>query len=246
VILSVLRGLWFSMSIAENIAQIRERIGGAAKRTGRDPHEISLMAVTKTLPPERIREAYDAGLRLFGENRVQEFTGKAGALVDLRDADWHMIGHLQSNKAAKAAELFAAVDSVDSLHLAQKLNACAQQLGKKPSVLIEIKVGSEDAKTGVAPESPELEELLLAAPELEYLVFRGLMTVPPFTDDPQDARLYFRRVRELRDQIVARQLPAIRTDVLSMGMSHDFEVAIEESSTCVRLGTAIFGERNTN
>jgi PLP dependent protein len=245
VILSVLRGLWFSMSIAENIAQIRERIGAAAKRTGRDPHEISLMAVTKTLPPERIREASDTGLRLFGENRVQEFAGKAGALVDLRDAQWHMIGHLQTNKAAKATELFAAVDSVDSLHLAQKLNASAQQLGKKLSVLIEIKVGGEGAKTGVAPESPELEELLLAAPELEYLVFRGLMTVPPFTDDPQEARPYFRKLREVRDQIAARRLPAIQMDVLSMGMSHDFEVAIEEGSTCVRLGTAIFGERTT-
>src|SRR5580704_8375399 len=138
------------MSIAANVASIQERMAAAARRSGRDLSDIALMAVTKTLPPERIREAYDAGLRLFGENRVQEFTGKAGALVDLRDADWHMIGHLQSNKAAKAAELFAAVDSVDSLHLAQKLNACAQQLGKKPSVLIEIKVGSEDAKTGVA------------------------------------------------------------------------------------------------
>jgi hypothetical protein len=201
------------------------------------------MAVSKTFAPERIREAYDAGLRLFGENRVQEFAGKAGALVDLRDAEWHMIGHLQTNKAERAAELFSAVDSLDSLHLAQKLNASARQLGKKLGVLIEINVGGEDAKTGMAPGSRELEEILRAAATLEHLVFRGLMTIPPFTQDPEDARAYFRRVRELRDQIAARQLPAIGTEVLSMGMSHDFEVAIEEGSTCVRVGTAIFGER---
>jgi PLP dependent protein len=231
------------MSIPENIAHIRERIAATARRAQRRPEEIALMAVTKIFPPERIREAYDAGLRLFGENRVQEFAGKASALGDLRDADWHMIGHLQSNKAGKAAELFAAVDSVNSLRLAQKINASAQELGKKLNVLIEINVGGEEAKTGIAPGSSELEEILLAAPELEHLVFRGLMTIPPFTADPQDARPYFRRLREVREQIAAKRLPAIQMDVLSMGMSHDFEVAIEEGSTCVRLGTAIFGER---
>ena len=201
------------------------------------------MAVSKTQPPERIREAYEAGQRLFGENRVQEFAGKASALVDLREAEWHMIGHLQTNKAAKVVELFGAVDSVDSLNLAEKLHAAAQSLGKKLSVLIEINVGGETAKSGVAADSRELEELLMAAPRLEALAFRGLMTVPPFTDDPQGARPYFRRLRELRDTIVARKLPAVALDQLSMGMSHDFEVAIEEGSTCVRVGTAIFGER---
>jgi PLP dependent protein len=231
------------MSILENVAQIRERIAAAARRAQRRPEEISLMAVTKTFPPERIREAYDAGLRLFGENRVQEFAGKTGALADLSDADWHMIGHLQTNKAAKAAELFAAVDSVDSLRLAQKINASAQQLGKKLSVLIEINVGGEEAKTGIAPESSELDEILRAALGLEHLILRGLMTIPPFTEDPEGARPYFRRLREVRDQIAAKRLPAVQMDVLSMGMSHDFEVAIEEGSTCVRLGTAIFGER---
>jgi PLP dependent protein len=232
-----------SVSVAKNVAQIRERTATAAHRAQRRPEEIALMAVTKTFAPERIREAYDAGLRLFGENRVQEFAGKAGALTDLRDADWHMIGHLQSNKAAKAAQLFAAVDSVDSIRLAQKINACAEQLGKKLGVLIEINVGGEEAKTGIAPESSALDEILRAAPGLEHLVFRGLMTIPPFTEDPHDARPYFRRLREVRDQIAAKRLPAIQMDVLSMGMSHDFEVAIEEGSTCVRLGTAIFGER---
>ncbi len=171
-----------SVSVAENVAHIREAIAAAARRAQRQPEEIALMAVTKTFPPERIREAYEAGLRLFGENRVQEFAGKASALADLRDADWHMIGHLQTNKAGKAAELFAAVDSVDSLRLAQKINDSAQELGKKLNVLIEINVGGEEAKTGIVPESSELEEILRAAPRLEHLVFRGLMTIPPFTD----------------------------------------------------------------
>jgi len=201
------------------------------------------MAVTKTHPAERIREVYAAGVRLFGENRVQEFAGKEESLRDLHDAEWHMIGHLQSNKAGKAPELFAAVDSVDSLRLAQRLNASAHALRKKLSVLIEINVGGEAAKSGVAPGSGELEAILCGAGTLEHLHFRGLMTVPPFTEDPQQARPYFRELRKLRDQIAARNLPGIGVNVLSMGMSHDFEVAIEEGSTCVRVGTAIFGER---
>ena len=231
------------MSIAENIFATRERIAAAAKRAGRRPEEIALMAVSKTHPPERIREAYAAGLRLFGENRVQEFAGKAGALSDLAEAEWHMIGHLQTNKALKAAELFRAVDSVDSVKLAEKLDSAARSLGKKLSVLVEINVGGETAKSGVAPDSRELEELLLAAPRFEALQFLGFMTVPPFTDDPEDARPYFRKLRKLHNVIAARKLPAIEIAVLSMGMSHDFEVAIEEGSTCVRVGTAIFGER---
>jgi pyridoxal phosphate enzyme (YggS family) len=231
------------MSIVENVAHIRERMVLAAKRAGRTPEDIALMAVSKTQSAERIREAHEAGLRLFGENRVQEFAEKAGALRDLGDAQWHLIGHLQSNKARKAAELFAAVDSVDSLRLAERLNAAAESLEKQLAVLVEINVGGEAAKSGVAPDSSDLEELLLAAPRLEHLEFRGLMTVPPFTDNPEEVRPHFRRLRELRDQIAARKLPAVRMDALSMGMSHDFEVAIEEGSTCVRVGTAIFGER---
>jgi pyridoxal phosphate enzyme (YggS family) len=232
------------MSVAANIASIKERITAAARRAGRKPDEIELMAVSKTQPPEWIREAYNAGQRLFGENRVQEFATKAGALQDLH-AEWHMIGHLQTNKAARSAELFRAVDSVDSLKLAERLNAAASKVGRKLDVLIEINAGGEAAKSGVALDSPALEELLLAGPRLEALVFRGLMTVPPFTDDPEDARPYFRKLRELRDTIAARKLPAIAMHQLSMGMSHDFEVAIEEGSTCVRVGTAIFGERKT-
>ena len=231
------------MSIPENIAAVRERIAEAARRAGRRPEKVALMAVSKTHPPERVREAHAAGLRLFGENRVQEFTGKATALADLEEAEWHMIGHLQTNKAGKAAELFGAVDSVDSAKLAEKLNAAARNLGKKLGVLIEINVGGEAAKSGVAPDADELEALLRAAPRLEALEFRGLMTIPPFTDDPEDARPYFRAVRDLRDAIAARKLPAVGMGVLSMGMSHDFEVAIAEGSTCVRVGTAIFGAR---
>jgi pyridoxal phosphate enzyme (YggS family) len=231
------------MSISVNIASIHQRIAAAARRAGRNPKEIALMAVSKTHQPEHIREAYEAGLRRFGENRVQEFASKSGALQNLPDAEWHMIGHLQTNKAGKAAELFNAVDSVDSRKLAEKLDAAARQLGRKLEVLIEVNVGGEAAKSGVTPDSPALDELLIAAPRLESLVFRGLMTVPPFTDDPQAARPYFRKLRDLRDNIAARKLPSVSMDVLSMGMSHDFEVAIEEGSTCVRVGTGIFGER---
>lgn len=231
------------MSISENLAAVRKRIEKAVRRSRRQPEEIALMAVSKTQSPERIREAYAAGQRLFGENRVQEFAEKAAALADLRDAQWRMIGHLQTNKAGKAAELFGAVDSVDALKLAEKLDTAARGLNKNLTVLIEIKVGGEAAKTGVAPNSSALEELLLAAPRLESLTFRGLMTIPPFTEDPEGARPYFRKLSELRDAIAARKLPGISMGVLSMGMSHDFEVAIEEGSTCVRLGTAIFGER---
>ena len=215
----------------------------AAVRAGRSPEEVALMAVSKTQPPERIREAYAAGLRLFGENRVQEFAGKAAALTDLREAEWHMIGHLQANKAAKAVELFAAVDSVDSVKLAVKLDGAAREVGKKLSLLIEVNVGGEAAKSGMAADSRELEDLLVVAPQLEALEFRGLMTVPPFTEDAQNARPYFRKLRELRDSIAARKLPGVAMEVLSMGMSHDFEIAIVEGSTCVRVGTAIFGER---
>jgi len=231
------------MLIAANLDRVRERIDVATRRAGRRFEDIALMAVSKRVPAERIREAYDVGLRLFGENRVQEFAEKVDALQDLHNVEWHLIGHLQTNKAAKAAELFVAIDSVDSLRLAEKLNAAAQQFREKLKVLIEVNVGGEAAKNGVAPQSRELEELLVAAPKLDHLEFRGLMTIPPFTDDPQQARPYFRKLRELRDQIAARRLPAVGMNALSMGMSHDFEIAIEEGSTCVRIGTAIFGER---
>jgi PLP dependent protein len=231
------------MSTAENIAGIRERIASAAARVKRDPNKITLMAVTKTVEPERIREAYEAGLRIFGENRVQEFGEKYEALRDLKEAEWHLIGHLQSNKTKKAVESFHWVDSVDSLRLAQKLNETAKQLGRTLPVLIEIKVSEEESKAGIEMDSPELEDLLLGAARLANVRISGLMTVPPYTEDPEGTRLYFRALRDLRDKIALRKLPNISMDVLSMGMSHDFEVAIEEGSTCVRVGSAIFGAR---
>ena len=231
------------MSIADQLALIRDRISAAAQRPGRNPYDIALMAVGKTFPAGAIVEAYAAGQRLFGENRVQEFAEKFPAVAILPDAHFHMIGHLQSNKAAKAVEIFDAVDSIDSVKLAQRLNDAAQKLDKALDGLIEINVGGEEAKSGLAPDSPEIKAILSLAPEWKHLKIRGLMTVPPFTDDPKGAQPYFRQLRELRDSLAQRNYPNVTLDVLSMGMSHDFEVAIEEGSTCVRIGTAIFGER---
>ena len=231
------------MTIASNLLAIRERLARAARRIGRNPNEIALMAVTKTVPAERIAEAYGAGQRLFGENRIQEFAEKSRGLAHLRDAEFHMIGHLQSNKVSKAAEIFHAIDSLDSAKLAQRLNVSAEKAGKTLDVLVEINIGGEAAKSGIVADSAELEAILVGAPEWPYLRVQGLMTVPPFTEDPEGARPYFRHLRELRDRLAARALTSVNFDVLSMGMSHDFEVAIEEGSTCVRIGTAIFGTR---
>ncbi len=232
-----------NMSIAENVARVRERIAAAAARVGRDPHPITLMAVSKTVDRERIRQASEAGVRVFGENRVQEFEEKFPGPEDRKDAEWHLIGHLQTNKAKKAAELFDAVDSLDSQRLAQRLNHAFGTVGKVLPVLIEINVGGEASKSGIPLDSPDLEKLLQEMGNCEHLQVHGLMAVPPFTSNPEAARPYFRLVRDLRDSIALRKLPRIQTDTLSMGMSHDFEVAIEEGSTCVRVGTAIFGER---
>jgi pyridoxal phosphate enzyme (YggS family) len=231
------------MSIASNLAEVRSRITAAAHRCHRNPDDISLMAVCKTFPPEAIREAYAAGQRLFGENKVQEFDGKSAAVADLNDPEFHMIGHLQSNKSRRAAELFHAIDSVDSLKLAERLNSAAAELNKTLPVLLEINVGGEEAKSGISLDWTEVEPLLANAVKWTNLEIQGLMTVPPFTDDPEGARSYFREVRELRDEIARRNFRRVKMDTLSMGMSHDFEVAIEEGSTCVRVGTAIFGER---
>jgi pyridoxal phosphate enzyme (YggS family) len=230
-------------SIAENIARVRARVAAAAARVGRDPQSITLMAVSKTVDAARIREAQASGIRLFGENRVQEFEEKFPSPEDRKGADWHLIGHLQTNKARKAAEIFQAVDSLDSLRLAEKLDQAAGACGKLLPVLIEINVGGEESKTGIPLDAPELDELLQAMPRFQNLQTRGLMAVPPFSPDPEGARPYFRLVRDLRDTIAARKLPRIQMDTLSLGMSHDFEVAIEEGSTCVRVGSAIFGER---
>ncbi|HWG59583.1 MAG TPA: YggS family pyridoxal phosphate-dependent enzyme [Candidatus Acidoferrales bacterium] len=229
---------WQSAAIPSNLSLARERIARAAERSGRAASEIALIAVSKTFPAEAIRAAFEAGQRDFGENRVQEFESKREKLADL-PARWRLIGHLQSNKARRAAHLFHSVDSLDSLDLARRLDAAAQGEGKRLAVLIEVHLSAESSKTGVSESDlPALAEAVLALPHLDL---RGLMAIPPFFDDPQRARPHFRRLRKLRDDLsrrLARPLPA-----LSMGMSHDFEVAIEEGSSEVRLGTAIFGQR---
>ncbi len=225
-------------SVAENLAQVRERVARAAERAGRRTEEITIVAVSKTFPPEAIRAAYDAGLRHFGENRVQEFEAKQPKLADI-DATWHFIGHLQSNKAHRAVRLFDRVDSVDSLPLAQKLDAAAAAEKKRLPILIEVHLGDEQSKSGIAETGVSaLAESLLPLPHLEL---SGLMAIPPYFDDPERARHYFHRLRERRDDLsrhIGHPLPA-----LSMGMSHDFEVAIEEGAAEIRLGTALFGER---
>jgi hypothetical protein len=228
--------------IRDNISRVQERMAAAARKAGRGNDGITLIGVSKTQSAEAIRAAYEAGLRHFGENRVQEWEGKRGALGDLQ-ATWHLVGHLQSNKAARAAGLFHSVDSVDDFGLAQRLDRTRgeQRPARKLRVLLEVRVEEEETKSGVkVEEAPSLAEGVVA---LSYLELAGLMCIPPFLEDAEKVRPYFRRLRELRDSLVGkigRELP-----VLSMGMSHDFEVAIEEGATEVRVGTAIFGRRVT-
>jgi hypothetical protein len=215
--------------LEDRLRAVRERIARAAGRARRDPAGILLLAVTKVFPAEILREAYDLGLRDFGENYVQEFEGKAPQLADLKDARYHLIGHLQSNKTKKAAELFHVVQTVDSPKLARRLNESPRPM----EVMLEVKLSSEEAKSGAAPaDLPELIAAVRACPNLRLL---GLMTMPPWSDDPEASRGYFRSLRELAGQHGLEQL--------SMGMSHDLETAIEEGSTCVRVGTALFGKR---
>lgn len=229
-----------SNSLAVNLERVRERIARAAERAGRRAEEITFVAVSKTFSADAIRAAYEAGLRAFGENRVQEFESKQPKLGDLADAVWHLIGHLQSNKARRAVHLFHRVDSIDSLALAQKVDSAAAEESKRLPVLIEVHLGGEATKSGVA--EADLATLVGDIEKLSHLELRGLMTIPPYCDDPEAARFYFRKLRELRDGIsqrIGRTLPA-----LSMGMSHDFEVAIEEGATEIRIGTALFGQRD--
>jgi pyridoxal phosphate enzyme (YggS family) len=227
-----------SESIAENIQRVRESMARAAERAGRRVEEITLVAVSKTFPGEAIRAAFEAGLRHFGENRVQEWESKQPLVADL-EATWHLIGHLQSNKARRAANLFHRIDSVDSLSLAQKLDLAAAAEGKRLQILVEVHLSDETTKSGaVEADLPMLTEGIV---ELSHLKLRGLMTIPPFFDDVHRVRPYFRKLRELRDELSKRlggALPA-----LSMGMSHDFEIAIEEGATEIRVGSAIFGAR---
>jgi pyridoxal phosphate enzyme (YggS family) len=225
--------------IASNLAEIRERIARSAARAGRAPEDITLVAVSKTFPPEAIRSAFELGLRQFGENRVQEWESKRAAVADL-DATWHLIGHLQSNKARRATNLFDRVDSVDRVALAQKLDVAAASEAKRLKILIEVHLGGEETKSGV-PEAdlPALAEIIA---QLQNLELRGLMTIPPYFEEPEQVRPYFQKLRTLRDQVSAQIGRPL--NVLSMGMSHDFEIAIEEGATEIRVGTALFGERS--
>jgi pyridoxal phosphate enzyme (YggS family) len=225
--------------IAANLARLRERVMRAAERAGRRADEIALVAVSKTFPVEAIRAAFQAGLRHFGENRVQEMQAKRPKLADL-STSWHFIGHLQSNKARLATQLFDRIDSVDSVPLAQKLDCAAGELGKRLPVLVEVHVGGEATKNGVSEsELPSLAESIATLPHLDL---HGLMTVPPYSDDPERARPHFRKLLELRDRLTERL--GRRLPTLSMGMSHDLEVAIEEGATEIRPGTALFGVRS--
>jgi pyridoxal phosphate enzyme (YggS family) len=231
-------------SLSARLAQVNQQIAASCARAGRSPAEVTLVAVSKTVSAARLRAAIEAGVRVIGENRVQEAAAK---LTELREAAasrhvaWHLIGRLQSNKARRAVELFDAVHTLDSLALGERLDRLAAELGKHLPVLIEVNLGAEQSKAGVEPGAVlALSERLSA---LAHLELRGLMAVPPFFEETEQVRPFFRRLRELRDE--ARRAGAVseRFADLSMGMSHDFEVAIEEGATLVRIGTAIFGAR---
>lgn len=231
-------------TFATRLALVEDAIAAACRRAGRARESVRLMAVSKTHPASAMAEAVAAGITLFGENRVQEFQRKSQELAALgvTSAEVHLIGHLQSNKSAKAAEIFSAIDTLDSLHLAQRLESAAGALNKTLPVVVEIKLSDETAKTGLHPDSDALRELLEHLPDLPHLKMRGLMTIAPFTQDESITRDCFQSLRRLRDTLAAAH-PRLDFSELSMGMSGDFEIAIEEGSTCVRIGTALFGAR---
>jgi pyridoxal phosphate enzyme (YggS family) len=227
------------MGVRENVQKIKERIERACERAGRDPMEVSILAASKTRTPEEIREVFEAGIRLFGENRVQEARDKIPLLSDL-PIEWHMIGHLQRNKVKYAVNLFDVVESLDSKELADELEKRLSKVGKRMRVFIEVKLSPEETKHGCSPE--EALELARYVLSLEHLKLEGLMTVPPYFEDLELVRPYFRKLREIRDNLEGAL--GVNFPHLSMGMSHDFEVAVEEGATIVRIGTAIFGLRN--
>jgi pyridoxal phosphate enzyme (YggS family) len=231
--------------LQRNLTQVEETIEAACRRVQRSRNEITLIAVTKMHPAAAIAAAAELGVTHIGENKVQEFDSKQPEWIPLRASHRlhaHLIGHLQSNKAARAVALFDAIDSVDSLRLAERLDAAAAALDRTLPVLIEIKLSDEEAKSGLAPQSAELEQLLERLPSLTHLNARGLMTVPPYLRDAEAVRPYFRQLRELRDAYAQRH-PKLQLNTLSMGMTHDYAVAIEEGATEIRLGTALFGAR---
>ncbi len=225
--------------IPDRVAAVRERIARAAERAARPPGDVTLVAISKTHPPEAVRAAFAAGVRDFGENRVQEAEPKIASTADLDGPCWHLVGHLQSNKARRATALFGLIQSVDSLDLAFRLSRMGVEEGRPVRVLVQVDLAGEETKFGLAES--ELLPLLEALRGKEGLRIEGLMVLPPYLDDPERVRPYFRRLRSLRDRAQAAGLLEGRH--LSMGMSHDFEAAVEEGATIVRVGTAIFGER---
>jgi pyridoxal phosphate enzyme (YggS family) len=229
------------MSIADRLTEIRGRIASAARSVGRDPTSIRLVAVSKTFPIEAVRQAFAAGQRDFGENKVQEGLQKIAQSTDL-SIRWHLLGHLQTNKARKAAQAFAMIQGVDSLELLQKLDRAAEESGHTPELLIQVDLAGEATKFGAPPA--EVPRLLEAAAACRAARMVGLMTLPPVPDSPEDARRWFRRMRTFRDEWLASGVPPSMLQELSMGMSGDFEVAVQEGATMVRVGTAIFGSRH--
>jgi len=227
------------MSIEDNLKIVTDRIASAAKRSGRDLLSVKLVVVTKTIDVDRIREAVDAGALILGENRVQEAKEKIEELGPI--ASWHLIGHLQTNKAKYAVKLFYLIHSVDSLELAKEIDKQAAKIGKVQDVLIEVSISGEASKAGVASENAAA--LVKGAAMLKNISIKGLMTMPPYSDSPEDSRPYFKKLRELSESVASENIPGVTMKELSMGMSGDFEVAIEEGATMVRVGTAIFGGR---
>ncbi|HNR13125.1 MAG TPA: YggS family pyridoxal phosphate-dependent enzyme [Thermodesulfobacteriota bacterium] len=226
-------------SIAENIDMIKNRIAEAARRVGRDPEEITLIAVSKTVAAARVREAVAAGLNDFGENYVQEAREKIPEIGS--GIRWHMIGHLQTNKVKYVVPYFSIIHSVDSLRLAQEISRLSEKAGKTMDMLLEVNSAGEETKSGIGPD--QVLSLIQEVAMLKAVRIRGLMTMPPFFEEPEKVRPYFQLVRELRDQLIPMLPAGAALPELSMGMSGDFEVAIEEGATMVRVGTAIFGLR---
>lgn len=227
--------------IADNLRRIEEKIAQACLRCGRDPKEVTLVAVSKTFPPEIVARAVAAGHRDFGENRVQEAEAKIAAMSSFAGLRWHLVGHLQSNKAKRAAELFDWIHSLDSIRLALKLEQACQALAKRLPVLVQVDLAQEETKFGASRD--EVPGIVAAVSELEWLRLEGLMVLPPYFEDPEQVRPYFAELRSLRDSLERERPGCLGSRHLSMGMSHDFEVAIQEGATMVRIGTAIFGER---
>jgi PLP dependent protein len=228
--------------IEQNIDDIREKIAKAAARCGRSVDEISLLAVSKTFSAELVARAAKAGIRMFGENRVQEADSKITQLAVLHGLQWHLIGHLQTNKAKRAAELFDVFHSIDSIKLASRLNQCSYEIGKVRSIFIQVDLGGEETKFGADPA--QIREIMSAISDFRNLRLDGLMAIPPFFEDSEQVRPYFARLREIRDALETEQPGCLGMKHLSMGMSHDFEQAIEEGATILRIGTAIFGKRS--